>query len=168
MKKLLFFLLFTLISSIIFAEPFEGVFDIKFGQTAIDVKNNLEQKDFRENNLSLYSSNTGNSEIAFTKKQTSFSEVECDFLTILAVFDQNDKINEILVFCENYSLDNDELYIQIEKSINILSKKYDFKISSEEDYNTREMFIIEMIDKNSTFLKICKNNNLVLYDFKRN
>ena len=168
MKKVLGIIFFTLLTTFLCSEDFKGVYDIKFGQNPSEVKTNIEKNGFTEEDFSLYSSKSGNKEIVFGKKQTSFYGVECKFLTVIAVFDQNEKMNEILVFCENYTSDADDLFEQINKLLDIYKTKYNFILSSEEDYNTKEAFLMEFSDNKSITFQVCNNHGLVLYDFKYN
>lgn len=168
MKKAFNIIIFFLLSSFVFAEQFKGLFGIEFGQTSAVVRKNIESNGFSENELSVYSANSGHDEISFSKKKANFIGLDCNFLTVVTVFNEKDVMNEILVCCENYSLDNEELYFQIAESLNTFTNKYEFNLVNDEDYNTQEIFIKQFIDKHSHILDVSKNHGLILFDFKIN
>ena len=166
MKRSSIILLFLLLGSFIFAEQFKGVYGIEFGQTPAVVRKNIESNGFTETELSIYSANSGHNEISFSKKKATFFGFECNFITVVTVFNDKNTMNEILVCCENYSLNNEELYSQIEKALNTFIKKYDFDLINDEDYNTQEMFIKQFANKQSIILDVSNNHGLILFDFK--
>lgn len=162
MKRVHFFLVILFLGSSIFAEAFEGFYGIKFGQAPEEVKKNIEKEGFTISELTDYDKNA---ELIFKKKQTKFYEIECNFLTVTAVF-KNNKMDELLVFCENYSDDIEKLFSDVENTLSNLSKSYNFKLTSEEDYNTKSAFLKEYNDNKGTTLEICNNHEMILFDFK--
>lgn len=166
MKKSIFILLSMLFCSFLFSESFTGLYDIHFGQSPAEVKQNIERHGFTESELSELAKGD---ELIFSKKDTSFYNVKCSELLITVDFDDDKKLNIIQAFFTDSYNDDDKLYSDIESTINIFTDKYNFILLPEQYDNTKSAFVKELFIKNEdklTSLEVCNNYGLILFQFK--
>jgi len=168
MKKNLCILVVILLSNFLFAEEFKGFYDIQFGQSPAEVKNNIIRQGFKESELAVLAKDE---ELIFSKKNTSFFNVKCDELLITVDFDKDKKLNMIQAFFTDSYNDDDKLYTDIENTISIFVDKYNFTLLPEQYDNTKNAFVKELFLKNPVnnkmvTLEVCNNHGLIVYNFK--